>query len=37
MKGGILKVDYKKNKNNTFSDIYLIGNPKKVFNGEISI
>ena len=37
MKGGILKVDYKKNKNNTFSDIYLIGNPKKVFNGEIRI
>ena len=37
MRGGTLRVTYKKNKNNTFSDIYLIGNPKNIYNGKISI
>jgi len=37
MEGGILKVIFKINNNNTFSDIYLLGDPREVFTGKISI
>ena len=35
--GGNLKVEFDKKENNTFDNVHLIGEAKKVFEGEIEI